>query len=233
MIRAMWTAATNDGPTTQRRHDRANNLANVKHECVQAQPCGIRRPAVSDSTVSRHETRRTSACFPWAYRSAAASVPLRLPREWMQGNMRQTEQRPRSGHRRRRFFQVARPDGTIMYTRNGSFKRDNVGNLVTGDGDQLTPVITIPSARSKSTSARTARLRLAPRCDPGVAGRTDSAGAFRQSLRSCRDGRQFVPRQFCVGTGAAGNGRIFHRFRHVAAGFWKVRTSIWRKRWST
>ena len=47
------------------------------------------------------------------------------------------------------FFQVARPDGTIMYTRNGSFKRDNVGNLVTGDGDQLTPVITIPSGALK------------------------------------------------------------------------------------
>ena len=36
-----------------------------------------------------------------------------------------------------------------MYTRNGSFKRDNVGNLVTGDGDQLTPVITIPSGALK------------------------------------------------------------------------------------
>jgi flagellar basal-body rod protein FlgG len=47
------------------------------------------------------------------------------------------------------FFQVSRPDGTIMYTRNGSFKRDNVGNLVTGDGDLLNPVITIPSGALK------------------------------------------------------------------------------------
>ena len=30
MIRAMWTGRhRNDGPATQRRHDRANNLANV------------------------------------------------------------------------------------------------------------------------------------------------------------------------------------------------------------
>lgn len=36
-----------------------------------------------------------------------------------------------------------------MYTRNGSFKRDNVGNLVTGDGDLLNPVITIPSGALK------------------------------------------------------------------------------------
>ena len=36
-----------------------------------------------------------------------------------------------------------------MYTRNGAFKRDNVGNLVTGDGDLLNPVITIPSGALK------------------------------------------------------------------------------------
>ncbi len=36
-----------------------------------------------------------------------------------------------------------------MYTRNGSFKRDNLGNLVTGDGDLLNPVITIPSGALK------------------------------------------------------------------------------------
>jgi flagellar basal-body rod protein FlgG len=47
------------------------------------------------------------------------------------------------------FFQVSRPDGTIMYTRNGSFKRDNVGNVVNGDGDLLTPTITIPSGALK------------------------------------------------------------------------------------
>ena len=36
-----------------------------------------------------------------------------------------------------------------MYSRNGSFKRDNVGNLVTGDGDVLNPVITVPSGALK------------------------------------------------------------------------------------
>jgi flagellar basal-body rod protein FlgG len=43
------------------------------------------------------------------------------------------------------FFQVQRPDGTIGYTRDGSFKRDASGVLVTSDGYHLIPEITIPS----------------------------------------------------------------------------------------
>ena len=74
---------------------------------------------------------------------------MTVSKEWMQGNMRQTNNDLDLAIDGPGLFQVARPDGTIMYTRNGSFKRDNVGNLVTGDGDQLTPVITIPSGALK------------------------------------------------------------------------------------
>jgi flagellar basal-body rod protein FlgG len=43
------------------------------------------------------------------------------------------------------FFQVARPDGTIAYTRAGNFHPTNQGLLVTADGDPVLPQITIPS----------------------------------------------------------------------------------------
>ncbi len=43
------------------------------------------------------------------------------------------------------FFQIVRPDGSIAYTRDGSFKRDATGLLVTSDGFPLDPEITIPS----------------------------------------------------------------------------------------
>ena len=42
------------------------------------------------------------------------------------------------------FFQVQRPDGQIAYTRDGSFKQDANGLLVTSDGYPLIPEITIP-----------------------------------------------------------------------------------------
>ncbi len=42
------------------------------------------------------------------------------------------------------FFQVNAPDGTQRYTRDGSFQIDANNNLVTTDGFQIQPAITIP-----------------------------------------------------------------------------------------
>ena len=43
------------------------------------------------------------------------------------------------------FFQVQMPDGTTAYTRNGAWKLDSDGNIVSDDGPQLVPNITIPA----------------------------------------------------------------------------------------
>jgi flagellar basal-body rod protein FlgG len=44
------------------------------------------------------------------------------------------------------FFQVTKPDGTLAYTRDGSFKRDANGSVVTADGYFLNPQISIPQS---------------------------------------------------------------------------------------
>lgn len=43
------------------------------------------------------------------------------------------------------FFQVRMPDGTIKYTRDGSFKMDADRNIVTSQGYLLEPAVTIPA----------------------------------------------------------------------------------------
>ena len=42
------------------------------------------------------------------------------------------------------FFKVQMPDGSDAYTRDGSFKRDASGVVVTSDGYHLSPEITVP-----------------------------------------------------------------------------------------
>ncbi len=42
------------------------------------------------------------------------------------------------------FFQILMPDGTIAYTRGGSFKLDSEGRIVNSDGYVLEPEIAIP-----------------------------------------------------------------------------------------
>jgi flagellar basal-body rod protein FlgG len=45
----------------------------------------------------------------------------------------------------RGFIQVLQPDGSVAYTRDGSFKVDSEGRLVTANGYEIQPSITIPS----------------------------------------------------------------------------------------
>jgi flagellar basal-body rod protein FlgG len=42
------------------------------------------------------------------------------------------------------FFQITMPDGTLAYTRDGSFSLDATGNVVTAAGYPLSPAITVP-----------------------------------------------------------------------------------------
>jgi flagellar basal-body rod protein FlgG len=46
------------------------------------------------------------------------------------------------------FFRVQLPDGTEGYTRNGSFRTDATGRLVTQDGLRLVPEITVPAGEA-------------------------------------------------------------------------------------
>src|ERR1700733_1632857 len=49
------------------------------------------------------------------------------------------------------FFQVTMPDGTLSYTRDGSFTTDSQGNVVTATGFPISPAITIPIAAQSVT----------------------------------------------------------------------------------
>lgn len=148
MIRAMWTAAT--GMTAQQLNvdTIANNLANVNTNAFKRS-----RAEFSDLMYQTTRLPGTNASnvgvFPVGIQVGAGVRPVTVAKEWAQGNMRQTGNDMDIAIDGVGFFQVQRSDGTIMYTRNGSFKRDNVGNMVTGDGDLLNPVITIPSGALK------------------------------------------------------------------------------------
>jgi flagellar basal-body rod protein FlgG len=49
------------------------------------------------------------------------------------------------------FFQIQRPDGTLAYTRDGSFTLSNTGALVTGNGYLIQPGVTIPADAAEVT----------------------------------------------------------------------------------
>ncbi|HWJ05880.1 MAG TPA: flagellar basal-body rod protein FlgG [Steroidobacteraceae bacterium] len=91
---------------------------------------------------------------------------------YTQGNLVQTGNPLDLAVEGRGFFQVALPDGTIGYTRDGSFQVNAEGELVTSSGYRVQPGISIPdSAQSISVGADgTVSVKLAGQAAPTQVG---------------------------------------------------------------
>jgi flagellar basal-body rod protein FlgG len=71
--------------------------------------------------------------------------PVASERIFTQGNLQQSGNQLDVAINGQGFFQVALPDGTTAYTRDGSLHQDSQGQLVTSSGYPIAPAITIPS----------------------------------------------------------------------------------------
>ncbi|NLS02386.1 flagellar basal-body rod protein FlgG [Rhizobium sp. P32RR-XVIII] len=56
------------------------------------------------------------------------------------------------------FFQVLAPDGTTLYSRAGAFNKNETGQLVTVDGYEVVPGITIPTGSTQLTISRSGEV---------------------------------------------------------------------------
>ncbi len=77
----------------------------------------------------------------------------------------------------RGFFQVLLPDGTQAYTRDGSFKIDSEGRLVTASGYEVQPALTIPNGVTSITIATDGLIQatLTGQVDPVTLGQMQIA----------------------------------------------------------
>jgi len=74
-------------------------------------------------------------------------------RSFTQGSMQQTNNQLDLAIKGNGFFQVTQPDGTIGYTRDGSFQIDAQGRLVTASGLAVANGITVPTGATNVTVA--------------------------------------------------------------------------------
>ena len=61
------------------------------------------------------------------------------------GSLQTTEQPLDMAVNGRGFFQILQPDGTVSYTRDGSFHLNSDGQIVTSQGFALEPAIVLPN----------------------------------------------------------------------------------------
>ncbi len=143
MIRALYTAASGMSAQQANLDTVANNLANsattgFRQRRLQFQDM-IYQNLITPGTAQSTSTVAAGLQIGLGTKTAASEVIM------TQGDFNQTSNPMDLAIQGSGFFQVTRPDGTIAYTRDGSFHMNNQGTLVTANGELLTPNVTIPS----------------------------------------------------------------------------------------
>jgi flagellar basal-body rod protein FlgG len=87
--------------------------------------------------------------------TVAAEVPVLT-----QGNLTQTSAPLNLAIQGEGYFQVLQPTGQIAYTRDGAFQLNQNGQLVTVDGYQILPNVTIPANATSITIAQDGTISI-------------------------------------------------------------------------
>jgi len=144
MIRSLWIARTGLDAQQTSLDIIANNLANTStNGFKQARPVfedllyqTLRQPGAQSSQSTQ---------IPAGLQLGTGVRPVSTARIHTQGSLQQTGNDLDVAINGAGFLQVLLPDGTTAYTRDGSFQRDNQGQLVTSSGYAVQPSITIPA----------------------------------------------------------------------------------------
>jgi len=153
MIRSLWIAKTGLDAQQTQLDVISNNLANVN-------TAGFKRGrAVFEDLL--HQTLRQPGAqssqqtqLPTGLQLGTGVRPVASERVFTQGNLQQTSNPFDIAVNGQGFFQVSLPDGTLAYTRDGSFHLDAQGQLVTSSGYSVSPAITIPANAQTVTVGR-------------------------------------------------------------------------------
>lgn len=153
MIRSLWIARTGLDAQQTSLDVIANNLANVStNGFKRARPVfedllyqTLRQPGAQSSQSTQ---------IPSGLQLGTGARPVSTARIHTQGSVQQTGNSLDVAIDGAGFIQVLLPDGTTGYTRDGSFQKDNQGQVVTSSGYPVQPSITLPADALTITISR-------------------------------------------------------------------------------
>ncbi|WP_110954134.1 flagellar basal-body rod protein FlgG [Anaerosinus massiliensis] len=143
MMRALWTAGSGMAAQQSNIDVISNNIANVnttgyKKQRAEFQDLVYQTLNLAGATTGPDTQLPTGLQMGHGVRLSATN------NVHTQGSPQSTGSEYDMAIQGKGFFQVTMPDGTIGYTRDGSFKRDSESRLVTSDGYPMEPEILIP-----------------------------------------------------------------------------------------
>ena len=143
MIRSLYTAATGMSAQQLNMDVIANNLANVNTTGYKRSRADFQDLLYQNSRAAGTNSAQ-GAQIPTGIQVGLGTRTAGVERMFVQGDMRPTGNTLDMVIEGDGFFQVQLPDGQTGYTRDGTFKVDSQGRLVTSDGYTLQPEITVP-----------------------------------------------------------------------------------------
>ncbi len=144
MMRSLWIAKTGLDAQQTQLDIASNNLSNTSTN-------GFKRSRAVFEDLLYQTLRQPGADaaegaqVPSGLQVGTGVKPVASVRNFSQGNFQQTNNSLDLAIDDRGFFQVQLPDGTVGYTRDGSFQINADGNVVTSNGYQLIGPINIPN----------------------------------------------------------------------------------------
>ena len=140
---ALWAAKTGLDAQQTRMAVTSNNLANVS-------TTGFKKGRAVFEDLLYQNVKQVGASTsqdtqsPTGLSLGTGVRVVATEKTFTQGNLSQTGNSLDMAINGRGFFQILMPDGTLGYTRDGSFKVTAQGELVTSNGYKVQPGITIP-----------------------------------------------------------------------------------------
>ena len=150
MYPALWIAKTGLDAQQTRMSVISNNLSNVN-------TTGFKRDRASFEDLIYQNVRQVGAQssqdtqLPSGLVTGTGVRTVATEKLHTQGNLQNTNNSFDVAIEGRGFFQVLHPDGSIVYTRDGSFGMNADGQLVTSSGYALEPAITVPANTTSVT----------------------------------------------------------------------------------
>lgn len=153
MIRSLWIAKTGLEAQQMQLDTITHNLANVSTN-------GYKRSHAVFEDLLYQNLRQSGAPstqqtqLPTGLQLGTGVRPVSTARNFSQGNLQQTSNSLDLAINGQGFFQITQPDGSVGYTRDGSFQVDAQGQIVNANGNPLSPTITVPANAQNVTVAQ-------------------------------------------------------------------------------
>ncbi len=143
MIRALRSASS--GMYAQQLYidTIANNLANVN--TTGFKKANMEFQDLVYQTLRGSGSSQDGAILPTELQIGHGVRPVSIQKSYQQGNILPTGNPLDISIDGKGFFQVMKPDGTVQFSRDGSFKISADGAIVTSDGYLVEPAITLPT----------------------------------------------------------------------------------------